>query len=172
LLTNLYFFNNSEKEINIKKIKIKPYSTEMIKFETNSQELREIRKNKDIIFGKYDYIKKRIGGGEKMIVNIMNKAHWTIKISEYIFPPYKEVSIKIGSMDYLYKLIRSNKNLRVGKINNQDYIRRHKLVEGKKYNFIYDIISQHAGAAYKYAIEALAKPPATRRLTACVEGVL
>lgn len=158
MLTDLYFFNNSKKEINIKKTSIKPYSTEMIRFETNSLELREIRKKKDIIFGKYDYIKNRIGGGKKMIVNVMNKAHWTIKINDYIFPPYKEVSINVGSMDYIYKLIRSNKNLRVGKVNNQDYIRRHKLIEGKKYNFIYDIISQHAGAAYKFAIEALAKP--------------
>lgn len=158
MFTDLYFFNNSKKEINIKKIRIKPYSTEMIKFETNSLELREIRKRKDIVFGKYDYMKNRIGGGKKMIVNVMNKAHWTIKINDYIFPPYKEVSINVGSMDYIYKLIRSNKNLRVGKVNNQDYIRRHNLIEGKKYNFIYDIISQHAGAAYKFAIEALAIP--------------
>lgn len=93
-----------------------------------------------------------------MIVNIMNKSHWTIKIDKYTFKPYQEININIGSMDYAFRLIRSNKNLRVGKFNNADYIKRHKLEEGKKYNFIYDIISQHAGAAYKYAIESLSNP--------------
>lgn len=93
-----------------------------------------------------------------MIVNIMNKAHYTVKIDKYIFPPYEEININVGTGDYLFKLIRSNKNLRVGKVNNQDYIKRHKLLEGKKYNFIYDNMSQHAGEAYIYAIEALAKP--------------
>ena len=93
-----------------------------------------------------------------MLVNIMNKAHWGITIDKYYFPPYKEININIGSGDYIFKLIRSNKNLRVGKNNNEDYVERNKLVTGKKYNFIYDIISQHAGAAYKYAIEALANP--------------
>lgn len=93
-----------------------------------------------------------------MLINIMNKSHWTIKIDKYIFPPYKEININVGSMDYNFKLIRSNKNLRVGKHNNEDYIRRNKLIKGEKYNFIYDIVSQHAGAAYKYAIESLANP--------------
>lgn len=93
-----------------------------------------------------------------MLVNIMNKAHWTIEIDKYIFPPYKEIKVNVGSMDTAFRLIRSCKSLRVGKHNNLDYIKRHKLVEGKKYNFIYDIISQHAGSAYKYAIKALADP--------------
>lgn len=93
-----------------------------------------------------------------MLVKIMNKAHFTVTIDKYTFPPYKEIEINVGSSDYVFRLIRSNKNLRVGKYNNEDYIKRHKLVEGNKYNFIYDNMSQHAGKAYIYAIEALAKP--------------
>lgn len=93
-----------------------------------------------------------------MIVNIMNKAHFTIKIDKYIFPPYREININIGSGDYIFKLIRCNHNLRVGKVNNGEYKKRHNLVEGKKYNFIYDNMSQHAGEAYVYAIDSLANP--------------
>jgi hypothetical protein len=93
-----------------------------------------------------------------MLVNIMNKVHWTIKIDKYTFKPYKEILINIGSMDNVFKLIRSNKNLRVGKFNNSEYIKRHNLVQGKKYNFIYDEMTQHKGNAYRYAIETLANP--------------
>ena len=60
-----------------------------------------------------------------MIVNIMNKAHWPITIGEYTFPPFEEIDINVGSSDYIFRLIRSNKNLRVGKHNNKEYIKKH-----------------------------------------------
>lgn len=92
------------------------------------------------------------------MINIMNKAHWTIEIDEFKFEPYKEININVGMYDAVFKRIRSNKNLRVGKINNDAYIKRHSLETGNKFNFIYDIISQHAGAAYKYVVEAFSRP--------------
>ncbi len=93
-----------------------------------------------------------------MIVNVLNKAHFPIRIGEYIFPPMKEINIKVGSADYIFKYIRNHKSLRVGKFNNEDYIKRHEFKEGKTFNFIYDAMSQHAGVAYVYAIKALADP--------------
>lgn len=93
-----------------------------------------------------------------MLVSVMNKAHFPVKIDKYIFYPYKEIFINIGGYDPVFKAIRSDKNLRVGKHNNQDYKKRHNLYVGKKFHFIYDEMNQHKGNAYKYAIQALADP--------------
>lgn len=95
-----------------------------------------------------------------MLVTIMNKAHFVIEIDKYKFIPYKEQEIKVGSCDAVFRLIRSNKNLRVGKpsVENKYYIKKHKLTTGYDYNFCYDIISQHAGEAYKYVIDSFSMP--------------
>ena len=89
---------------------------------------------------------------------IFNKAHYVIKIAGWTFKPFEEQIIYIGSYDYDFKLVRSNKNLRIDEYNNESYKKRHNLKIGTNYNFIYDEINQHAGNAYKYAIEALANP--------------
>ncbi|MEN8907910.1 MAG: hypothetical protein ABF289_18315 [Clostridiales bacterium] len=93
-----------------------------------------------------------------MLVTVMNKDHFIIEIGEHTFIPYEEVRVNVGACDYTHKLIRSCSSLRVGKLNNQYYIEKHKLKKGRDFNLCYDIVSQHAGAAYLYAIEALGKP--------------
>lgn len=97
-----------------------------------------------------------------MIVNVFNKCHFSIIVKhqhdKFVFPAFKEININVGPMDYIFKLIRTNPNLRVGKVNNAEYITKNKIKVGQHYNFVYDIVSQHAGAAYRYAIEALASP--------------
>jgi hypothetical protein len=93
-----------------------------------------------------------------MIVNIFNKAHFDIKIDKYTFKAFKEVDINIGSQDVIFREIRSNKSLRVGKHNNAEYVRINKLKEGNIINFCYDIQSQHAGEAYKYVVESFSEP--------------
>lgn len=87
----------------------------------------------------------------------MNKVHFNITIDKWTFKPYKEEIIDIGIQDYNFKLIRSDPNLRVGKLNNADYIRKHKPNLDKIYNFIYDDDGS-GNFAYQYAIEALANP--------------
>lgn len=93
-----------------------------------------------------------------MMVTIMNKDHFLIEIDGHTFIPYEEQRLNFGSCDTTFKKIRSCKSLRVGKNNNDSYLKRHKLTAGKNFNLCYDIVSQHAGAAYIYAIEALGKP--------------
>lgn len=93
-----------------------------------------------------------------MIVNIFNKAHFDISIYEFTFKPFEEVNIKVDAHGEIFKSIRCNKNLRVDKYNNEEYKKKHKLKVGKSINFCYDNMSQHAGEAYKYAIEALSNP--------------
>lgn len=89
-------------------------------------------------------------------IKIMNKAHFTISIDGIVFPPFKEIDYIVRNDDH-FKKVRCNKNLRVGKHNNWEYKQKNGLIEGAKYNFVYDALSQHAGAAYIYAIEALSK---------------
>ena len=92
-----------------------------------------------------------------MVVNILNKVHYPITIGKYTFKPFEEVTIRIDS-DSLFREIRSNRGLRVGKTNNESYIKRHGFKKGNKINFVYDNMSQHAGEAYVNAIEALSNP--------------
>jgi len=92
-----------------------------------------------------------------MNVKIMNKSHFPIVIDGIVFPSFQEVDYIVRDEAH-FRLVRSDKNLRIGKHNNLLYKQKNGLVQGKKYNFIYDALSQHAGAAYIYAIEALANP--------------
>ena len=93
-----------------------------------------------------------------MIVNVFNKTHYIIKAGGFTFHPFEEIDINVGEYDREFIDIRSNKGLRVGKHNNASYKERHGLVAGHKINFCYDEMNQHAGSAYKYAIESLANP--------------
>lgn len=93
-----------------------------------------------------------------MRVNIFNKAHYEVRVGDYVFKPFKEIIINTHTNDSLFREMRCRKELRIGKTNNADYKKRNKLKIGKKINFCYDIISQHAGKAYEHAIEALANP--------------
>ena len=93
-----------------------------------------------------------------MMINIFNKTHYAITIEKFTFEPFEEVWINVGEFDKVFVDIRSNKGLRVGKSNNKQYKEKHGLTNGHEINFCYDAMSQHAGHAYKYAIEALANP--------------
>jgi hypothetical protein len=93
-----------------------------------------------------------------VIVNVFNKTHYVIKIGKFKFEPFEEVNINVYDTDKVFTEIRSNKGLRVGKHNNEAYKKKHGLIGGHKINFCYDAMNQHAGNAYKYAIEALANP--------------
>lgn len=93
-----------------------------------------------------------------MLVNVFNKAHFHITIYDKVFPPFKEINIKVDPHSDLFKQIRINKQLKVDNFNNAAYIKKHKLKVGKSINFCYDNMSQHAGEAYKYAIMALSDP--------------
>ena len=92
------------------------------------------------------------------MINFFNKAHYTITIEGYKFPPFKEITLNLGYSSDVYRSIRCNHNIRCEKIDNKGYAERNGLVKGSDFNFIYDNVSQHAGEAYIYAIEALAKP--------------
>ena len=92
-----------------------------------------------------------------MLVNILNKVHYPITIDKYRFEPFEEITIRIDSNE-IFREIRSNRELRVGKLDNQAYMKRHGLKKGNKINFVYDNMSQHAGEAYIHAIEALSNP--------------
>jgi hypothetical protein len=92
-----------------------------------------------------------------MVVNILNRVHYPIIIDKYRFEPFEEITIRIDSNE-LFREIRSNRGLRVGKLDNQAYMKRHGLKKGNKINFVYDNMSQHAGEAYIHAIEALSNP--------------
>lgn len=93
-----------------------------------------------------------------MQVSIFNKVHFPIKINKYTFEPFREQMINISSVDSIFREIRSCKYLRIGKHNNKEYMKKHKLKEGSLFNFIYDNNNQHTGNNYKYAIQALSKP--------------
>jgi hypothetical protein len=92
-----------------------------------------------------------------MVVNILNRVHYPIIIDKYRFEPFEEITIRIDSNE-IFREIRSNRGLRVGKLDNQAYMKRHGLKKGNKINFVYDNMSQHAGEAYIHAIEALSNP--------------
>ncbi len=94
-----------------------------------------------------------------MNVTILNTAHFEITVGKYTFKPFKEVSISIAPVDSVFRDMRCEKMLRINRINNKQFIETYGLKHnGNTFNFCYDIQSQHAGEAYKYAIQALANP--------------
>lgn len=101
---------------------------------------------------------ERMEANKTMMVTVLNTAHFKIEVGNFIFNPFEISEIKIGRNESIFKQIRSERMLRVDRINNDEYIKKHNLVDGNKFNFIYDIQSQHAGKAYEFAIEALANP--------------
>lgn len=93
-----------------------------------------------------------------MKVNVFNKAHYNIEIDGIIFPSFKETILEVATVSTFFRKVRAEKSFRIGKNNNDSYVKRHGLYEGKKYNFCLDIQEGGTGEAYRYAIEALAKP--------------
>lgn len=93
-----------------------------------------------------------------MLINVFNKTHYSITIDKFTFEPFVEKWINVGEYDKTFVDIRSNKGLRVGKHNNAEYKKKHGLTKGHTINFCYDSMTQHAGHAYKYAIESLSNP--------------
>ena len=95
-----------------------------------------------------------------MLITIFNKCHFKISIDGLDFEPFKEQTVNLGSMSQTFRNIRCNKGLRVGKLNNAEYIKIHGLNKPNhnKFHFCLDNQGQHAGEAYKFAIAALANP--------------
>ncbi len=94
----------------------------------------------------------------KRTVSILNKLHYEIEVEGHVFPPGEEVFIQIESTSQAFRNIRAVKGLRVGKHNNEEWKRKHRLTKVYSFNMVYDIPSQHRGNAYVHAIEALANP--------------
>lgn len=143
-----------------------PGSYKKFLIETNSNEFKNLRILKNIRINPNDIdiekfinkLMKERGNNKQMNVSVFNKVHFNIKIGSHIFKPYEETNIQVGTCSEEFKEIRSCKALRVGRINNDEYKKRHKLKPGKEINFCYDVVSQHAGEAYTHAINALAGP--------------
>lgn len=165
---NIVLFNSGSKNFVFKDYILSPGKVLNVYVETNSLDFKNLRNYKFIKINLSSEILQKellnlIHGKkgrviDKMQVNVLNKAHFDIVIGEYIFKPFIEKYINVGSCSEVFKEIRSNKFLRVGRINNEEYIKRHRLKQGKSINFCYDVLSQHAGEAYTHAIEALATP--------------
>jgi hypothetical protein len=92
-----------------------------------------------------------------MLVNVFNKVHFPIEVGRFIFNPFEETIINVKNQSE-YRDLRIQKTLRINKYNNKSYKIRHGLEYGNRFNFVYDNMSQHAGEAYRYAIEALSNP--------------
>jgi hypothetical protein len=93
------------------------------------------------------------------LVNIFNKSHFEIIVGPYTFKPFEQITLNITT-DNLHRDIRCQKGLRVGKpsIINEEYKKRHKLIDGNRFNFCYDLNNQHKGSAYCHVIESLSNP--------------
>lgn len=159
-------FNLGPKNFIFKNYALFPGSYKTFYIENNSTEFKNLRINKTIKINLSDreietYISKIMnerGININMNVSVFNKVHFSIKIGKHTFAPYKEEFIQVGTCSEEFKEIRSCKSLRVGKINNDLYKKRHKLTVGKEINLCYDVVSQHAGEAYIHAINALGLP--------------
>jgi hypothetical protein len=92
-----------------------------------------------------------------MKVSVMNKTHYVVEVEGYKFIPFKETFINVATSSVEFRRIRTDKRLRVGKVNNNHYIKKY-FNKGYPINFVYDNMSQHAGRAYIHAIQALANP--------------
>jgi hypothetical protein len=93
-----------------------------------------------------------------MLVNVFNKAHFPIKVGKYTFKPFEEVILNIGAEYSLFRDMRCQKSLRIGRVDNDKYKKSKGLVTGNKFNFCLDVQNQHAGEAYRHAITALSEP--------------
>ncbi len=104
----------------------------------------------------------------KRYVTVLNTAHFPITVTNedyavdekisYVFLPYREVIIEIETTSSLFYLLRTNKELRVGKQDNQSWLMRKSEETKYLYNFIYDSSNQHKKNNYQKAIEALSNP--------------
>ena len=90
-------------------------------------------------------------------IPVLNTAHYPIKVEGYVFMPFQEETIMIEENSWRFRNIRAMKMLRVGKINNDIWLRKNE-TKGYKFNMVYDTNSQHRGNAYMKAIGALAGP--------------
>lgn len=151
------FYNRSSKEIIIDGYRFPP--RKYVNLEITTEAYKKCLSNKNIWIG--NIVNERIlkmEENKKMIVTILNTAHFEIKVENFTFKPFEISEISLGRNESVFRELRCNKMLRVDRINNNEYIKKHNLVEGNKFNFIYDVLSQHAGQAYEFAIEALANP--------------
>lgn len=87
-------------------------------------------------------------------VTVFNRKHFPVEAEGYTFEPGHLTKIKIETNSMKFRNIRTTRGLRVNRHNNEKYMP----IKGKAVNMIYDDRSQHAGSAYRYAIQALANP--------------
>jgi len=91
-------------------------------------------------------------------VPILNTLHFPVEVGRFVFPPQKEVVIEVEKNSSEFRMIRSVKGLRIDKHDNAAWMYKHGLIETYDFNMVYDTHSQHRGAAYLKAIEALSNP--------------
>ena len=94
----------------------------------------------------------------KRNITVLNKGHFPIIIDGLLFPSYEEITLSAETTGSLFYKLRVNKNLRVGKVNNQEWLAKHTPKKLYKINMVYDLYSQHSGQAYVCAINKLASP--------------
>jgi hypothetical protein len=87
-------------------------------------------------------------------VTVFNRRHFPIEVEGYTFKPGKVTKIRIDTNSMKFRSIRTTTGLRVNRENNEKYM---PLV-GEAVNMVFDDRNQHAGHAYRHAIEALADP--------------
>ncbi len=94
----------------------------------------------------------------KRDVTVLNTSHFPTEVAGYMFPPFQEVVIRIEDTSVKFRSIRAEKQLRVGKANNNVWLMKYMPIKGYTFNMVYDTNSQHRGSAYIRAIDALAAP--------------
>lgn len=93
----------------------------------------------------------------RCLVNIFNKLHFSITAGGHKFAPGKEIQIDIETTSSDFYRIRSEKGLRINKLNNERFMPEQSFGTNGIY-MVYDAYSQHRGEAYVRAIDALARP--------------
>jgi len=166
--------NISDSILKIENLIFPPWEEMIFMIELTSMLFLKIRAEKNLKIGVPGKLKKyldlakikqkeierlKIEGGSKMKpVTVFNKAHFPIMVEGYVFPPGKEVEIRIEATSSRFRNIRANKGLRVGKCNNEQYKKKYMPKKSYQFNMVYDVYSQRRGGAYIRAIEALARP--------------
>jgi hypothetical protein len=94
----------------------------------------------------------------KMKVSVFNKLHFTIKVGEFTFPPFKETFIDVFTTSGVFRDVRCIKGLRVGKVDNPQYAQKYIPKQQFRFNMVYDVYSQHRGGNYIDVVKKLAAP--------------
>jgi len=162
----IYVINITDKKIEIDSHVFLPKIEDSVMIEMNSVQFQKIRTNRGLRVIKawkvpskgFEKLNRITGGNNMSSISIFNKHHFPITVGKHTFPPYEEVMIQYHMYSTEFRELRSNKSLRVGKFNNDEYKKKHYPKKFYEYNMVYDVNSQHKGSNYTRAIEALAMP--------------